>query len=78
MSAKQDNPYAAKIAKMTDRELVDEVSQNVFDATMTSAFGGDSSKEDERCRMLHTLLHSRGKGELYQQGWREGTEGIRP
>ena len=78
MTKEEIEAYNAKISKMTDRQLVDEISAQVFEATMKTAFRQDDTIEHTKCGLLHTHCSTRETPGLYQRGWESGTDGLRP
>lgn len=77
MTDKEREAYTAKIEKMGDSQLLEEIAHNVFEACIKSNVGQASEEEDTKCSILFALCDGRGKADFYQKGWERGTEGLR-
>lgn len=60
--------YRAKIAAMTNRELVDECGQRILASAVMNRFLNDGS-DDARCDLLYAEARRRGNPALYSRGF---------
>lgn len=70
--------YRVGVMQMTDAQLLREIARNVFEGALKGAFKQDTRLEDAKCRILHEWCVAQNNVNLYQQGWENGTKGIRP